>query len=75
MFVDGRGSTGFGASGGPPARGVTRRFTHFHAAYFHFGVRAVAVAAASGNRAGWAGCVGAKNESRCKEQGSEKDEP
>ncbi len=75
VIVRGRGSARFGASCSPPARGEAGKFTHFRAAYFRFGMRAAAVAAARGNGAGGAGCVRAKNQSGREEQRSEEDEP
>ena len=75
MIVERRRSAGLGAGGGPPARGVARRFAHFRATQFRFGVRAVAVAAAGRNGAGGARCVCAKNDCGSENERREKDEP
>ena len=51
-----------GATGGPPAVRVFLGFTHFHAAAAHFGLRAVAVAAARGCGPHQGRCVGKKRQ-------------
>jgi len=75
VIVEWRRSAGFGAGGGPPARGVARRFAHFRATQFRFGVRTVAVATAGGNGARAAGCICAKNDCGSENERREKDEP
>ena len=75
VVLCGRRGARLGARGSPPARSVTGKFAHFRAAQFCFGVRAVAVAVASGNRASHARGVRAKDQSGTKKEGGEESGP
>lgn len=75
VVVGGERGAGFGASRGPPARGVARQFTHFCATQFRFGLSTFAVAAAGGDGASGAGCVCAKDEAGGEQDRGEECEP
>lgn len=75
VIVGWSGDAGLDARRGPPTGSVLRCLTHFGAAQFRFGLRAFAVAAASGNRAGGTGCVRTKDESGAEKRSGQESEP